>query len=82
MHPHSESLLRISRLPRRLPISRSAWWAGVKQNKYSADIKVSPCVTVVMSGSIDELILQLAQLGRVINCPAYSALEYRGDWLI
>jgi prophage regulatory protein len=32
-------------LPPRIPISRSAWWAGVKTGRYPAPVKLSPRTT-------------------------------------
>ena len=60
MDSQPETLLRIPQILMRLPISRSAWWAGVKQKKYPAGIKISPRVTVWRLRDIDLLIHTLA----------------------
>ena len=51
-----ETLLRTPQILQRVPISRSAWWLGVKEGKYPAGIKLSPRVTVWRSSDIDALI--------------------------
>lgn len=56
----SEALLRVPQILARLPISRSAWWLGVKQGKYPPGIKVSPRVTAWRASDIDALIARLA----------------------
>lgn len=39
-----------------VPISRSAWWAGVKSGRYPKSIKLSPRVTVWASQRISDLV--------------------------
>jgi predicted DNA-binding transcriptional regulator AlpA len=53
--PRSSRLMRLRQIvgdpkadppiPARVPVSRSAWWAGVKKGTYPAPIKLSPRVT-------------------------------------
>jgi prophage regulatory protein len=51
-----EALLRVRHVLQRVPISRSAWWLGVKQGRFPAGIKLSPRVTVWRETDIDALI--------------------------
>lgn len=63
--PHArqlqDALLRISRVLERIPVSRSAWWAGVKAGKYPAPIKLGPRTTAWRESDIDRLIARLAR---------------------
>ena len=56
MQSRTETLLRVPQILQRLPISRSAWWAGCKEGKFPAGIKISPRVTVWKASDIDSLI--------------------------
>ena len=42
-----------------IPISRAAWWAGVKSGRYPKSIKLSPRVTVWRAEDIAALISRL-----------------------
>lgn len=55
-----ESLLRERQVLKRVPVSRSAWWKGVKDGRYPASIKISPRVTAWRESDIDALIADLA----------------------
>jgi len=47
-----------SRLPetlRRVPISRSAWWAGIQDGRYPRGIKLSERTTAWLNSDLDEL---------------------------
>ena len=47
-----------------IPISKSAWWEGVKQGKYPQPIKIGSNTTVWRSDDIQKLVDQLcAQRG-------------------
>ena len=59
MQNRPESLMRDKQVLQRLPISRAAWWLGVKEGKYPAGIKLSPRITVWRSTDIDLLIQTL-----------------------
>ena len=39
-----------------LPISRSAWWLGVKEGRYPKPIKLGPRTTAWRSEDIEELV--------------------------
>ena len=43
-----------------IPISSSAWWAGIKNGKYPAPIKLGPRTTVWRASEIKKLIEDLA----------------------
>ena len=42
-----------------IPISKSSWWAGVKEGRYPAPVKLSPRVTVWRVEDIREMITRL-----------------------
>ena len=46
------------------PISRSAWWAGIKAGKYPAGVKLSQRCTAWRVQDIRELIREAAKGGR------------------
>ncbi|QGY39038.1 AlpA family phage regulatory protein [Pseudodesulfovibrio cashew] len=51
-----ESLLRISDVLERIPVSKSTWWAGVKHGIYPAGLKLGARCTVWRESDIDDLI--------------------------
>lgn len=57
----NKKLLRLGGVLSKFPISRSAWYSGVKQGIYPAGIKLGGGRTVAWSeSSIDELIQSLS----------------------
>jgi len=43
--PSTTRLLRLPQVLRYFPVSRSAWWAGIKAGRYPAPIRIGPrCV--------------------------------------
>ena len=44
--------------PGLIPISKSAWWAGVKAGKYPPSVKLGPKTTVWRKKDIDSLLAQ------------------------
>ena len=50
------SLLRLSQVLSLLPVSRSHWWAGVKDGRYPKPLKLSSRVTVWRASDIRKLI--------------------------
>ena len=44
-----------------LPISKSTWWAGVKEGKYPKPIKIGPNITVWRSDEIQALISKICK---------------------
>lgn len=55
-----ETLLRISGVLARVPVSRSAWWAGIKEGRYPAGVKLSKRTTCWRASDIEKLIQSLA----------------------
>lgn len=53
-------LLRLPQVLARIPISRSAWYAGVKSGKYPAAIRIGPRTVAWNQSSIDLLIDHLS----------------------
>lgn len=43
-------------IPPLIPVSRSAWWAGVKSGRYPASVKLGPKTTVWKAEDIRRLI--------------------------
>ena len=43
-------------IPPLVPVSRSAWWAGVKAGRYPQPVKLSPRVTVWRASEIFALV--------------------------
>lgn len=48
--------LRIKQILQFIPVSKSTWWAGVKDGRFPAGIKLSPKVTVWRAEDIRALI--------------------------
>ena len=42
-----------------LPISKSSWWAGVKEGKYPKPIKIGKNITVWRSDEVQKLISEI-----------------------
>lgn len=55
-----EILIRLPEVLRRLPVSRSGWWAGVKSGKYPQPVKLGPRTTCWKQSDIDRLIQSLS----------------------
>lgn len=55
-----EKLLRLPAVLDRVPVSRAAWWSGVREGKFPAAIKLGPRTTCWRSSDIDALIKSLA----------------------
>lgn len=58
--PLIDALVRLPVVLGRVPISRAAWWRGVKEGRYPAGIKLGPKTTCWRSSDIDKLIANLA----------------------
>jgi predicted DNA-binding transcriptional regulator AlpA len=52
----SDRLLRLSQILERIPVSKSAWWAGVRSGRYPKPRKLSPRVTVWRESDINAII--------------------------
>jgi prophage regulatory protein len=49
-------LLRVKQVLRFVPVSRSNWWAGVKEGKYPQPVKLSERVTCWRASDIRALV--------------------------
>ena len=54
---------RLTTVLEKFPVSRSAWWAGVKSGKYPAAIKLAPNTTAWRRTDIDGLCSSLEKGG-------------------
>lgn len=57
----SEGFVRLSQILVVFPVSRSAWWAGVKSGRYPAPKKLGPHTTAWRVQDIRALIEQAAK---------------------
>lgn len=55
-----QKLLRLPQVLELIPISKSAWWAGVRSGRYPKPIKLSPRTTVWRAEDIRALIERAA----------------------
>jgi len=54
-HTENKGFLRLPDVLRRVPVSRSAWWAGIQSGRFPAGIKLSERTTAWKISDIDEL---------------------------
>jgi predicted DNA-binding transcriptional regulator AlpA len=54
------SLLRIAQVLELIPISRSAWWQGVKSGKYPKPVKIGPRTSAWRYGDIAALLKSIS----------------------
>jgi prophage regulatory protein len=47
-----------------VPVSRSAWWAGIQEGRFPAPVKLGPRTTAWRAEDIRELIERLGRPGR------------------
>ena len=52
-------LMRLAQVLEQIPVSKSAWWIGVKEGKYPAPRKLGPRTTVWLGQDIERLIATL-----------------------
>lgn len=57
----ADALLRLPQVLALIPVSRSNWWAGVKDGRYPSPIKLSPRVTVWRASEIHAYIEGIAK---------------------
>jgi predicted DNA-binding transcriptional regulator AlpA len=57
--PSGESLLKLTIVLQRFPVSRSKWYQGIKDGRYPAAIKLGPRASAWRSSDIDKLISSL-----------------------
>ena len=55
-----EKLLRLSEVLTRVPISRSAWYMGIKDGKFPPPIKLGPKTSAWRESDVNRLIQELA----------------------
>ncbi len=48
----------------KIPVSRSAWWQGIKDGRYPAGIKIGPRTTAWLQSDIEDLCARLKQGGK------------------
>lgn len=63
--PPVRGFLRLPQVLAAIPISRSAWWAGVKSGKYPQAWKLSPRCTAWKLDDIEALVASLGGSGGV-----------------
>ena len=59
-HLPATGFVRLPQVLSHIPVSRSAWWAGVKSGKYPAAIKIGANTTVWKAEDIHSLIQNLS----------------------
>jgi prophage regulatory protein len=52
-------LLRLKEVLKRIPVSKSTWWAGVKEGKYPKPVKIGARMRAWLESDIEELIERL-----------------------
>jgi|UPI0001111E57 prophage regulatory protein len=63
---NTQGFYRLPEVLALIPISRSSWWAGVKDGRYPASIKIGPRTTAWLKLDIEELCVRL-QEGRCFD---------------
>ena len=63
---NTQGFYRLPEVLALIPISRSSWWAGVKDGRYPASIKIGPRTTAWLKSDIEELCVRL-QEGRCFD---------------
>jgi len=62
----SMGFLRLPDVLKRVPVSRSTWWAGIKSGNYPKPVKLSTRTSAWLSADIEKLCEQLAARSAVI----------------
>jgi predicted DNA-binding transcriptional regulator AlpA len=74
------AFLRLKQIvPPLIPISRSAWWKGVRDGKYPAPVRLGPNTTAWRARDILEMIENLGREGDAPAAPAPRQDEPRQD---
>ncbi|WP_162593968.1 helix-turn-helix transcriptional regulator [Variovorax sp. PBL-E5] len=55
----ADKLLRLPDVLARVPVSRAAWWNGVREGRYPAAVKLGPRTTCWRASEIEKLIQSL-----------------------
>ena len=61
---HDYGFFRLPAVLELVPVSRSAWWAGIKDGRYPSGIKIGPNTTAWRQLDIYELCERLAKEGK------------------
>ena len=61
----SDGFVRLSQILSVIPISRSAWWAGVKSGKFPSSVKLGERTTCWLAKDIHELIEKFSTRGTI-----------------
>jgi predicted DNA-binding transcriptional regulator AlpA len=48
-------------IPALFPVGKSTWWAGVREGRYPAPVKLGPRITAWRVSDIDELVRKFAE---------------------
>jgi prophage regulatory protein len=56
--------VRLPEVLRHIPVSRSAWWAGIQEGRFPAPVKLGPRTTAWCAEDIRELIERLGRPGQ------------------
>ncbi len=59
--PRVGGFLRLRQVLSYLPISKSAWWQGIKDGRYPQGIKIAPRTTAWRTSDIADLLERLSQ---------------------
>jgi predicted DNA-binding transcriptional regulator AlpA len=57
----TEGFVRFHQSLKIFPVSRSGWWAGVRNGRFPESVKISPGVTVWRSADIASLIEKISK---------------------
>lgn len=55
----TDALLRLPAVLQAVPVSRAAWWNGIKDGRFPAGIKLGPKTTCWRKSDIEKLIASL-----------------------
>lgn len=61
---NSFGFYRLPAVLTKIPISRSAWWIGIKAGRYPAGIKIAPRTTAWLKSDIEDLCARLEKEGK------------------
>ena len=75
------SLLRVPQVLERFPVSKSKWWAGVKEGIYPQPIRLGSRCTMWRSDDIDQLIDRISRDSQWVFLDLnYGVLKWRFYW--
>jgi len=60
-NPEPEGFMRLPEVLRVIPISKTAWWEGVRSGRYPQSVKLGPRTTAWRVSDIRALVQQLAE---------------------